>query len=326
MNKKSQIGLWIGIVIALIIVIALVVTIIIGYNKGWFKDKDTDSTEQKYITIKVRLWEDEKEQYTSGHYSLRELPNYNLLRKGDLDSSWNELSKIPQNKTLAFNYWNDDYYTDTSFFSKSLSFRNYTISKEDGSGTLEKTMKKGRPVMEVIGNLEKGKTKNITLNVTAVNGTIKKVSFCIYHTLGIISIKNPQMVITCNGQWYNWTYDIDNNIVNLTDYSPYLYQCREQNRLEYCSKVSDDICYIQSMKTPTRLSSEVDFCFYTGKSLRKYESYLLPLEINTMEYFSETDYMDIYILDQELQPYNNKYRYEDLEGNDVGIADYLFTI
>lgn len=323
-TKKSQTGIIIFIV-CLVIVIGMIISLIMGYKRGWFS-KEIKQEEKKVITIKARLWEESTQQYVSGYYSLRDYyASYSVIREGQLDSKWNELSNIPQNKTFAFFYWNDDYYPNADFFAKSWSFKNFTISGK-GMGTLEKDFKKGKISVKSEGILEKEKINNITLNVTAVNGSVKRLSFCIYHTLGIISIKNPSMTIECNGYWHNWTYDLEGNKINLTDISENLYWCANLNRVEYCSKTYENICYVPTMNTPRRLIDKVDLCFYTGKTLKENNSYLLPLEIKTMKYFSETDYLEVYVLDQELQIYNNEYAYEDTEGNDVGIEDYVSKI
>jgi len=71
--------------------------------------------------------------------------------------------------------------------------------------------------------------------------------------IGIIYTINPKAEIFCP-EWLNYTYDDDNNQVNLTNN---IYWCREKNQLETCSKIiNENKCIVANVAIPERLKKE----------------------------------------------------------------------
>lgn len=208
--------------------------------------------------------------------------NNTQLKSGILETSWNDISLSHLSGTYMIYYWNDDYYTDVAEFIEYDSSFNKTITAELA---LKEENKKGNLSISIDKHLESGKQQDITIILSA-NGTVKKISYCIFRTIGIISAEPKDKTAYCGNQWTNIT-----EYGNLTGND---YLC--DNLVAKCISVNGNVCIPENIY----LDALADECYFLGRTLAN-EDYNMTLDINTMEYFDDSDYLLVTLADMDLR-------------------------
>lgn len=208
--------------------------------------------------------------------------NNTEIKSGIMEKSWNDLKLNHLSGTYRIYYWNDDYYTDIAEFTEYDSAFNKTITAEL---TLKESNRKGNLSINIDNGLESGKKQDITLILSANNGTVKKISYCIFRTIGIISARPKENIAYCGNSWTNTT-----EYGNLTGNN---YFC--DDLIAQCSLVRGNICIPEDIY----LDAIADECYFFGKTLKN-EEYNISLDVNTMEYFDDSDYLFITVSDMDL--------------------------
>lgn len=328
-NKKSQAGIIIAVVIGIIIIIIIAFFIGIGIKKGWYKEPPEEPAKIPTISIFAKVSDEKGNDITANYYLEGDSYRY---KEGILEKTFNEFSGMPINKTYRFCYWTDKHYMECDIFDRGLSSIKITPPKQKNASYKNITMLgqffennvKGIIKVSSFDEILNGKTQTIRLNISAVNGTLKRLAICNSYTLGIIYATNPEAEIFCP-EWLNYTYDDDKHQINLTNNK---YWCREKDQFETCSQIiNENRCIVSNVNAPDRLKKERVNCFYNGISLEN-NDYIATYEIKTMDFINQLDYIKFYIIDRELAKRESRYDFYDSgeNGEDNGIPDYLFQL
>ena len=287
-QAKAQVSIIIW-AIFVILMIALVVTgVIIGvtnFNNGKTRDNISD--------IKVFL---KDENNVDSNYIIFSA-NGNKLSEGKIRGDSYTPIKIPKNENIDIYCWNEKRYTGviTKTFTEEEKRLNKTKinCKSYPIGNLE--------VEKVKGGLDRINNK-IVLNITARNGNWNGFGMCFAWSAGIINVENKFDYTICNnGLWKNYTKY--NKKTKTFNYLPEgTYKCGDE--LKNCKKTDANKCYVNNLGVPFEYNTKVDKCVYTGKNIKKDESYVVILDVLTLNDKNDLDYLKIIFLDSDLR-YNN---------------------
>ena len=164
---------------------------------------------------------DEKGSNISANYYL-EGDGYRY-KEGKLEKTFNEFSEMPINKTYRFCYWTDRHYKECDIYDRGLSNIRLSPPQQKNASYRNLTMLgqffdnnvKGTIQVSSFDEILKGKEQTIRLNISVANGTLKRLTICNSHTLGVIHSFHKQAEIFCS-KWLNYTYDDNKKQVNLT--------------------------------------------------------------------------------------------------------------
>lgn len=216
----------------------------------------------------------------NAEYSL-ELNN-SMIKSGTLETSWNDI--IVENRIGEYKiyYWNNEYYVDyhTEYIS---DVRNQTVTKELKFNPSNKI---GNITAQLSSVIKKGEN-NIELIFT-VNGTIKKFTYCIYRSIGILSAEPESYSSICKTQ--PWS-----NVTEYGNLSNNEYFC--DNLIAQCETIAGSKCERPVIKV--NFDIEADVCYFLAKTLSN-EEYRVPLKVETMDYFDNSDYLLITLMDMDL--------------------------
>lgn len=208
--------------------------------------------------------------------------NDTKIKDGNLESTWNEIKIIAKQGDYSLYYWNDNYYIN-SINQQVYSDSNTTITLE-----LPLKDKKGKLNVSLSSEIKTNEKQTINLLINAT-GLVKDISYCFYWTIGIVKAEPKFDQSYCTvGLWQNKTANF-----NLTDD---LYYC--DNLVVECTSVAGFLCRQPKMKSPDRITA--DRCYFLGKTLND-ETLSIELAIQTMEYYDALDYLEVTVLDMDLE-------------------------
>lgn len=328
-NKKSQAGIIVLIIFLIILILIGVSVAIYGTKSKWFSKRE-EKKQQKIPAISIFA----RVSYPNGNLAKA---NYFLdadkvtLKQGLLSgNAWTAFSEMPINKSYRLCYWTDEFYRQCTIYLRSVSFvplnKNMTIFKNiTMNEELQSRFRKGAINIATMDKMQKGTEQILRLNISAKNGSLSRINICTWHSIGIIRLIKPEIAISCDERWLNYTFDIEGNQVNLTNN---MYWCKPENKIEQCTQVTNRReCIVPNISPPSRLKNKVDFCYYTGESIFN-DNYIAEYRLETMPFINQLDYINFYIVDMELIKDGSEYpvRTEDTFGNDVGIKDILYQL
>lgn len=261
--------------------------------------RKTDTKQNNdYLTLRVSL--PEQVLFTLEY-------NNTIIREGTLEATWNDI--VVQNKKGQYNlfYWNDAHYIN-KFNYASVREGNETVTQQLG---LEN--RKGNISANLSSSLVPGMKAQIFLSIKA-NGTVKLGAYCIYRTIGIISATPLRDTVVCASNiWKNQT-----QWGNLTNGN---YYC--DGIVAKCKSVNYGVCNEPTVEI-TRVHA--DKCYLIGKRLTD-EEYTIPLEVSTMDYFDESDYLELSIIDMDLSTNGRMFGERTYQFDDnLGIQDYIIRL
>ncbi len=229
---------------------------------------------EKDYQLTLRLKPEQKVEYVLEY-------NYSeIVKTGTLYESWNDITIKNKGPPYRIYYWNDKYYTHILDLYPSKS--NITITKEL---PLLKENLIGNLTISINSSLEQGQTINSI--IFQADHTIKHLSYCIYRTIGLIRAEPTTNSAYCNtSSWTNYTKfgQIPNNRLICED------------MIVRCDNKGGKNCNDPFLKFPINYADE---CYFIGKTLIN-ENYEIPLTIETMSYFDESDYIEITAYDMDL--------------------------
>lgn len=329
-NKKSQVGIIIFVIILAILILVGIFFAIYGSQKGWFsKTKGKEVITIPSISLFLKVSDENNNPIKADYYI--EADN-EILKQGVSERSWNQILGMPINKTYQICFWNDNYYRQchiyTKYFSsivaskigKNITYKNITM---DEHFTLENL--KGKIEISTKDKLQVGQEQKIRLKISVQNGTFSNLLMCTWHSVGIVSMAKPEITLYCSKAWLNYTFNAEGQQVNLTNYR---YWCQPTNTFANCKAIEyGDNCIQPNIKTPPRLKDKADFCYYTGRTITNGD-YIAEYDVKTMPFIDQLDYINFYIVDEELTKINGEYDLHDTdyEGKDVGIPDILYQL
>lgn len=270
MKKKGQAAIFFVVILAFIILAGLVFTgISLMNNSDWGGDMEEDTEIELFLKGNV-----------DGNYIIFEVENNitSIVRQGQMNSDSYTPIELPKEEGYKVFCWSENYYSDEQDLVFTPSEKLLNKSKKDCE------MKEiGEIELMHEGNL-KEKENQIKLNISEFGtGEFRRLAVCFSWSAGIIDVEVTNGYAICeNADWQNYTQ---------TEY-----KCGE--RIESCSSVEKNGCLLSKYKSPQRLASKVDKCYYTGNTLDE-ESYRLRLDVKTLDFKNSLDFLDIYVFDND---------------------------
>jgi len=214
--------------------------------------------------------------------------NNTLVKSGTLNPEWTDIKVNHDGGQYIIYFWRSDYYVD-SIREYHYSYpSNATITKEL---KLNKENKKGILNVSLLEKVNADEDKINYLLFKAVNGTVKKISYCTKKSVGFIYANQINDISLCyNNYWTNVT-----PFGNLTGNDYYCDYVVTKCKITQYQKCNNDIFIMPGIS--------VDNCYFTGKTLKESdEIFSIPLKIKTMGYYDNLDKLDIYLIDMDLTP------------------------
>lgn len=306
MNKKGA-GHWFGLIITAIIVIILIVLIIIlAVIVGNSKSKDDNqmkNTLKFYLNAKDY---DTKEQLI-GEYLVRDMKG-NILSNGDLEKdSLIEINSIPYDEQIEIDCWNENHYM-------SIEYKNFTRVEIQNNASKFTCYPKeaGNIKLEQIGNIGDG----IIINIST-DKHFNKVSALFSWTVGISEVVYQNKRKDCDTNWTNLYYYNSTEEINQTLPEGY-YSCN--GNIDKCKEIDGFSCILEG-EIPLRYLNRVDSAVYTGITIDN-GYYELPIKVRKNELFSEKDFINVTIYDQDLRFIGNELVYiSQINGKDIESPD-----
>lgn len=292
-NKKGSAIVW-GIVVTALVIGLIITVLIIVSQKGYLTKKQTPLALSS-INLYLKGEDIYSKEPSNGKYIVAYKLNntFNELAKGNLDTgSLIEVKNIPDTPLYLYGYGSDYYMTQTKKVFTDRE-RQENISKVSIPLT-----KIGHLEVKHTGNLYQ-ENNFIKFNITAKDGWVYRTAIAIRWTAGIISISPQEDRILCTaGVWENYTsYDESTNSHEWLPLNNYrcgekiVEQCEAIEEMVYCKPLIPNI--------PQRLANKVDEVVYIGKSLAPDESYEFTLNIKTLQYKNELDYVELTFFDHD---------------------------
>lgn len=270
--------------------------------------------------------------YTLYYINLETKAN-RIINHGELEPVWNVINiKNAETGRYFLFYGNENYYLQSMIYDINFS---YTKSNVERNNELlfKKTLKKSNITITHNGTI--GDILNITINS---DDRLNKMAICLYKTIGIVRVFPQDFTISCQyGIWLNYTNS--STVKGKTSYQwlpEGYYKCGDYKNYDIendiiikCSETVGNLCKINNMNIPKRLTDKVDECYNLGYTLVN-ENLTLSFSFYNMPDIDESDYIDFYILDQERSPINKwstgEWLYSFGEEEDLGIQDYIYKI
>jgi hypothetical protein len=213
--------------------------------------------------------------------------NNSLIQTGTLETSWNDLI-IPQNSgKYIFYFWDANHYVDKKEYGHFYTAKNnetFTFQLE-----VKEENKKGNLSVTISEPIQKDSAQDLNLIFKANNGTVKKIAYCLFRSIGFIYFQPKLDVSFCDTDiWLNRTV-----FGNLSDKN---YFC--DNVVTKCTKISGTECYNDVMIQPSGMN--IDNCYFLGRTLKEGEDYRVPIHSKTMSYFDSDDGVKVYYMDMDL--------------------------
>ena len=318
-NKKSQESS--GAIIAIIFIILILFAAflaVFGYYQGWYgnhvKKQEKPAEIIPTISIFAKIL-DPKGDIINSSFSVENEGTGEIIKEGKtISGKFIELAGMPYNISYRFCYWSENYYRQCKIYNYGVT-SNLTII---GETPLEEAQKAAVSITS-LDKIKEGESQIIRLNISARDGTIKRIGICTYHSVGIVYVNKPDINLRCP-EWLNYTIQ-EGEQINFTDGR---YWCRADDKIEHCDKIIANMCIQPNMAVPKRLKS--DFCYYTGETLKN-NDYIAELQIQSMDFVSPADYINFYIIDKELGKGSFGYDfYDSYNDGDVGAPDILYKL
>jgi len=321
--KKSQAGVFIGIIVFLVIVGIIVALIIVVQKSSWF-DEPVEIVESP-MKLYLKATDELTQEQVSANYSI--YVRGTLASRGVLSEYSLTEIELPRNN-LEIYCWSNDYY---------LSRYYKLLSNEELTSNISKSLCH----MRKVGNLKishKGdlsKIENtITFNITADEGWWQKLSVAIAWSSGIIEVYQPggEAILCEKGLWKNYTeYNASTKEYTWTPTTYYV--CGHcENRIceisQRCESVDKNKCVPFSGITPERFIGKVDTIKHIGKELYN-QSYELVFNVKTLENKNALDYVEFtfYDNDRRFDPNENLWIYmSEQNGINLGGEDIKYKV
>lgn len=304
---------------AIIIIIIFLVLIGIGGTSFYlYAHKSAPEITVKMVDLKLKCEDKFTKEPCSTKFRLENNSGYIILSGTLKYGVWNIFNGSLAAKKVYKLYvgLDDKYYTTYSIFGARI----------DEYRTISKMVK----ITEDVEITHTGSIKdnNIEINITPLDGVLWELDLCFQYTFGILDVELFTFVKECTkGAWKNYSH-YNSTTKEYTWLDDGFYLCG-QDELRECGNVINQYCTLAYMSVPSRLSTKVDKCYQIAKTLLANETFSTKLDVSTVLYVSDDDYLNIYIMDREdTKQANGKYIYSssDLEGNDVGLKDIIYKI
>lgn len=317
----SKIGVII-IIIAIILGLALIIvgTIIISQKGSGSKNVDPNTLLSVYLKAK----DSETKESINANYFIFIKKDEELTRflKGNLDKdSWTEIEEVPKDNVLDIYVWNDEYYMENEF-------KNFTqLEKLNNASKIELELEKMGGLEITKTGVLSGTLSTISINLTAIDGSYKKIGFVVSWTPGILDVNLAKQGIQCNkGLWINYSgYDI---MTQKYTYLPeHTYKCGDYE--EMCDSIVGINCYAMEKPMPLRFQGIVDKFFYLGQELKDGETYTFAINVKALDNANVLDDVTLTFFDYE-KIWNEALQewviVPDFQNEDVGAGDYQYQI
>lgn len=318
MNKKGGIGLVFAIIIILAFVALLIVGINVAIKKGLF-EKEEEEPPVPIIELFLKAKDAKTNQYLDASYMVES--ENSIVAKGKLSAD--ALTPVKLNNQKEHNIFcsKEGYYSNKIKKEFSIKERRSNKSKQECS-----IIKTGYLHVQHSGNLLDQETI-IKLNLTAINGAFQKLGLCFGWTAGIVRVEKRNDVVYCEfGTWKNWSMYFPEN-KTYTFLPENYYRCGK-DLIEKCESTIANRC--NAFKDiPEQYKNKVDSCSYLGTTLQSDQSIQITIDVDTLEFKNELDYLDIYIFDKDLRWNSEESLWlytTDYEGDDVAAPQLKYRI
>lgn len=262
------------------------------------------------ISVKVV---NEKEISVQANYSFEEFNNFSKrfdqLRFGTIEGIFTIIyDKAKKGHIYRIVFWDEEHYKQKVIINQApMDYQNILkLNQENKEATIN---------ISISGKLEVDRDNYVVLTVTPEDGMIKEPAICFEHSIRIIDVFPANDFLLCNA-WLNFSYYEHNGSVMPLPAGNFM--CFDDKHIGSCSSVKGTQCFPPKMEIPKRLLRKVSKCFELGKSINNQTDY--GFYVRTMPFFKSGDFLEVYILDKELD-INNNYVVEQ-DKYDIGISDY----
>lgn len=322
MTKKGGAGV-VWAIVGGIIFIALIITLLIIVSQKGFLSKTNTPSQNSSMDLYLMGKDSLSSESTNGNYILAYSSNgtFQKFNEGKLEKdSWTEIKGVLDQPIYIYSF-NDGYYTTKTKKTFTLLERQNNVSK-----TEVPFYKIGNLEVKSEGNLNNENNK-ISVNITARDGWVNRVGMAVKWTAGIVTVKMESNRVTCNsGEWKNYTnYNYDTQVYEWLPQDNYI--CGDRD-IEECLSTNGVLCELKTPKIPVRLSNKVDDIFYVGKSLASNESYQFTIDVKTIKYKNELDYIELIFFDYDsrFDQFQGLNWINEEGGSDVGSNDKVFRL
>lgn len=207
--------------------------------------------------------------------------NNSFLKSGILpENKWNDIKVINKGGNFNIYYWNKDYYVD---YIEIISFEKSNTTK-----TIELTPNKlkGNATISLKDKIKRNQYIETEI-IIDVNSTIEGLSYCLYWSIGYLKAEPLRDVSICNKKWTNQT--------KKQNLSEDRYYCNHY--ITECEKIRGTECFNKEFIIPRIYA---DKCYFLGTTLSD-EKLTIPVRLQSVDYFDETDYIEVTLIDMELR-------------------------
>jgi hypothetical protein len=309
-TRANAVGIVFAGIFFIFVIIGIVVTFIIVNKDSDFFNKPTEKNAK--IKLYLKTTDSQTKEDLDASYILKS----DEIKQGDLIKGFNEINLINDFKGFEIYCKADNYYS-------RLYSKNFTTQESQNN------ISQFDCELNRIGNINiihKGNLNNelnkIRLNLST-NNHISRLGVCFSWTSAIINVHLKEIGITCpSGLWTNISkYEGEKPI----HYENNKFKCG-LDYFETCEKIKGNICTPMEIDMPYRFVGQYDSCYYLGKSLIPGEIYELPLEVQTLEYKNNLDYLKITFFDNDLVHEGDFIYKDNLNGEDIGAEDTTYVI
>lgn len=303
MNKKASATGWI---LGIIGIIIIVITVFVGV---YISDRDKTPNQDEEDSGIMQLFL-KAEDGSRGEYRIKLLDN--TTKSGTLSKDAYIPITIGMARSVEIMCWSEDSYTTTTHKAFTMpeiqANKSKAECKIDNHGTID--------INFIRGDLL-SKNNDLHLNLTAVDGSFKKLGICFSWTAGIIEAKLESDIVTCKeGVWKN------------NSLPPETYLCGT-DQYQICKSVQFNRCTLKDMVDPERFENKVDSCVHTGVDLQEGEQAEIKVKIKTIDNKNDMDFVELIFFDHDRRfiPALNDWMYvSELGGVNLGADDYKFRL
>lgn len=325
-QHKGSAGVVITIIFIILIISIIIVLVVVANQRGWLK-KNTESPQQlPQIELYLKANDlDHLDQSFDANVQISYMDQGNeiIAHRGKLSANAYTPFLVPNERIITVRCWNENHYFVTAY--KDHSPRELMANKSKmectmaGMGNLE--------INKISGSLAMNYNK-IKLNITARDGWWYRLGMCFEWTAGILSVTSANQWLLCDqGKWLNYTKYYPEN--KTYDWLPEkVYRCGQEQQ-ETCKETKLNKCLLPEVTTPYRLLGKVDSCTYTGKTLKPDESYLIELEVSTIDNKNSLDYIKVIFYDHDRRWDSTEQRwlwFNEVGGIELGSPDQELQI
>lgn len=230
--------------------------------------------------------------------------NYTLDIYNNVTNSWNTIKTgysgnsytIISEKQEVGQIYSVSYFNSEHYPKKEVIDTNADYLRELSFGSNDRKAKINLSFEGILGyDME----NEVYLDVNLTNGSIRGLSLCFDYSLRIIYAKLKSEYIMCDTSWVNYSYAPRNVKYDLTNN---LNRCISDGTLVNCDYIDRYKCKPKDIMVPDQLKKKASKCYYLGKDLTS--DYRIPLLVKTMPIRMPSDYLTIYLIDEENNMFN----------------------